>query len=150
MWDVREYSLAVPGRPTLTLRARVGRPGTASSYSRTSHILGWFSYITAKPIFHWKLRSLTNANEMNTNNMESTWPMPALRLGTQRDLDSTCSRWGFVLEVTQILGFALAQGFLDTNMLVSQMQNSHIGCIAQREPPTRGVLNVYFNYHMFA
>ena len=26
MWDVREYSLVVPGHPTLTLRAHVGRP----------------------------------------------------------------------------------------------------------------------------
>ena len=36
-----------------------------------------------KPIFHWKLSShwLTNANEMDTNNMKSTWPTPAPRDG---------------------------------------------------------------------
>ena len=36
-----------------------------------------------KPIFHWKLSScwLTNANEMDTNNMKSTWPTPAPRIG---------------------------------------------------------------------
>ena len=28
MWDGRKYSLVVPGRPTLTLLARVGRPVT--------------------------------------------------------------------------------------------------------------------------
>ena len=44
MWDNRKYSLVVRGRPTLTLRARVGRPRTTSSYLRSSHILGWFSY----------------------------------------------------------------------------------------------------------
>ena len=35
------------------------------------------SYV--KPIFHWKLGSqwLPNANEIDTNNMECTWPMQA-------------------------------------------------------------------------
>ena len=46
MWDDRKYSLVVCGRPTLTLRARVGRPRTTSSYLRSSHILGWFSFNT--------------------------------------------------------------------------------------------------------
>ena len=40
MWDVREYELAVPGRPTRARRVSVGRPGTASEYSRTSNIRG--------------------------------------------------------------------------------------------------------------
>ena len=43
MWDDRKYSLLVLGRPTLTLRARVGRPRTNRSYLRSSHIFGWFS-----------------------------------------------------------------------------------------------------------
>ena len=36
-----------------------------------------------RPTFHWKLslRWPANANEMDTNNMKSTWPMPALRVG---------------------------------------------------------------------
>ena len=49
-----------------------------------------------------------------------------------------------MLGVTQILGLALGVtqilGFLDANMLVYQMQNFRIGGIAQREPPTGGVL----------
>ena len=40
MWDVSEYELAVPGRPTRARRVSVGRPGTASLYSRMSHIQG--------------------------------------------------------------------------------------------------------------
>ena len=43
----------------------------------------------------------------------------------------------FVLGVTQILAFF----FFNTNMLVSPMQNSCVGGIAQRERPTRGVLH---------
>ena len=46
-----------------------------------------------------------------------------LRWEIQRDLYSTCSRWGLALGVTQILVFALGVtqilAFLDTNMLVS-------------------------------
>ena len=36
-----------------------------------------------KSILHWKLRShwLTNANEMDTNNMKSRWPTPAPCVG---------------------------------------------------------------------
>ena len=30
----------------ISLQARVGRPGTTSEYSRTSHTLGWFSFNT--------------------------------------------------------------------------------------------------------
>ena len=45
-------------------------------------------------------------------------------LGTQRNLYSTDSCWGFALGVTQILAFALGVMqvlvFLDTNMLVSR------------------------------
>ena len=41
----------------------------------------------------------------------------------------------FVFGVTHILGF------LDTNMLVSPTQSSRIAGIAQREPPTQGILH---------
>ena len=38
---------------------------------------------TIKPIFHWKLCSswLPNANESDTNNMKSTWPMREFCVG---------------------------------------------------------------------
>ena len=43
-------------------------------------------------------------------------------LGTQRNLYSTDSRWGFALGIAHILGLVLGVtqilGFLDTNMLV--------------------------------
>ena len=77
--------------------------------------------LTLKPIFHWKLGSrwVTNANEMNTYNMKSTWPTPALCVG----------------DPTQPIFHLLALVFLDTNMLVYPTQNSCIGGIAQRESP---------------
>ena len=42
----------------------------------------------------------------------------------------------------QILGFTLApQVFIDTNMLVSQMYNSRVRDIAEREPQMREILS---------
>ena len=39
-----------------------------------------------KPIFHWKLglRWVTKANEMDTNNIKSTWPTPAPCIGNPK------------------------------------------------------------------
>ena len=110
----------------------------STTYSVTSD-LGF------KPILHWKVGSrwVTNANEMNTNNMKSTWPMPALCLGDPTH--STCLHWELAFGVTQILGLALQVtqilAFLDTHMLVYPTQESfgvlpnanpqHVGfCIA--------------------
>ena len=67
-----------------------------------------------KPIFHCNMGSrwVTNVTEMSTNNM-----------GTQHNLYSIGSRWGFAFGVTQIVCFALGVtqilAFLDTNMLVN-------------------------------
>ena len=63
---------------------------------------------------------------------------------TQRNLYSTGLRLGFALGKTQILGFASgkkgSRWLQDTNLLVSPTQNSGIGGIAQRQPPTPGIL----------
>ena len=68
-----------------------------------------------KPIFHWilSLHWLTNGNEMDTNNMKSTWPTPAPRVGDPMRPIFHLLALVFMLGVTQILVF------LDTNMLVS-------------------------------
>ena len=90
--------------------------------------------VTVKPVFHQKQPSRW---------VIFTYPMRK-KLHKQHEMymaNATCSHWGFALgvthilrftlEVTQILGFALApQGFLDTNMLVFPMQNSRGGGIA--------------------
>ena len=54
---------------------------------------------------------LPNSNEMDTNNMKSTWPMQELgRLGVALSrLGVALGRFGVALD---------PQGFLDTNMLV--------------------------------
>ena len=55
--------------------------------------------------------------------------------GTQGNLYSTDSHWGFALGVTQILAF------LDTNMLVEVTQNRRIGGLTQHKAPTPVVLH---------
>ena len=82
-------------------------------------------------------------------------------LGTQRDLYSTCSRWGFAVGVKQILAFALGvcgggktnfsvrvggkANFSvhvgdNANFSVFKYQHYRIGGIFQCEPPMREVL----------
>ena len=81
-----------------------------------------------KPIFHWKLGSIPNANEINTKNMKCTCPTPEFCVGTQRNLYSTGLLLGMALGKTQILG--LASGvfvFSDTNMLVSPRLKCGVG-----------------------
>ena len=76
--------------------------------------------------------------------MKYTWPTPAFSVGTQRNLYSTDWRRGLALGLTQVLGLALGNAnfhILDTNMLVSPTQNSVVGGIAQRQPPTPGILH---------
>ena len=60
-----------------------------------------------KPIFHWKLnlRCLTNANEMDTNNMKSTWPTPAPSVG--EPTPPIFHQLALGVGLTQILAFAL-------------------------------------------
>ena len=52
--------------------------------------------------------------------------------------------WGFALRVMQILGLALGETqilpFLDTNILVSPMQDCGIGGLSQRQDPKQMVL----------
>ena len=55
--------------------------------------------------------------------------LQGLALGLQRL--ALCSRLGLALGL---------QGFSDNNMLVSLMQNAHVGGIGQHKPPTQAVL----------
>ena len=65
-------------------------------------------------------------------------------LGTQHNLYSTDSCWGFALGITQILRLALGVthilAFLDTNMLVSPTRNCGVGGLIQFKDPTQMVL----------
>ena len=67
--------------------------------------MGAFDIIctTLKPIFHWKigLRWLTNANEINTKHINVRGQRESFAFGTQRNLYSTDSCWGFALGDTQ-------------------------------------------------
>ena len=80
--------------------------------------------------------------------MKSTWPTPAFCVGTQRNLYSTDWRRGFGVGANANFRFGvgvLASGnahfhILDTNMLVFPTQNPGVGGIAQRQPPTPGIL----------
>ena len=76
-----------------------------------------------KPIFHCKMGLcwVTNANKMSTNNMKYRGQCGNFAFGTQCNLYSTDSCWGFAMGVKQILTF------LDTNMLVFPMQNFALG-----------------------
>ena len=101
---------------------------------------------TVKPIFHQKtgLRWVPDANEMYTKNMKCTCSTRKCCVGTQRNLYSTGWRWGFASGETQILAFS------DTNITQNiptcwyilrwVTQNSGVGCTAQRQPPTPGIL----------
>ena len=64
--------------------------------------------------------------------------------GTQRNLYSTDSRWGFALGVARIFKFASGVrqilALLDTNMLVSHKGNCGVGGLSQRRDPTRMVV----------
>ena len=80
-----------------------------------------------KPIFHW--------NGMDTNNMKSTWPMPAPCVGAQRQLYISPARVGST-NFNVCVGITHILAFLDTNMLVSPTQNCGIGGLSQREDPT--------------
>ena len=101
--------------------------------------------LTVKPIFHWKLGSLwlPNVNEINTKNMKCTRPTSVPRIGDPTPpifhlLALGVGVWGnanFSVPVGVILAL------LDTNMLVSSMQNCGVGGLSQREDPTRMVLH---------
>ena len=108
------------------------RPWILTLIPTSSPILG-----RLKPIFHWilGLRWLPNANKMDTNNMKSTLQRENFALGTQRHLYTTCWHWGLALGVKQMLVFTLGVtqflAFLDTNMLLSPMQNCGGGGLSQ-------------------
>ena len=70
--------------------------------------INFVSFQILKPIFHWKWAShwLPDANEIYTQKMKCTWPMPEFCVRTQRNLYSTGLHLGFASGKTQILGFA--------------------------------------------
>ena len=74
-------------------------------------------------------------------------------MGTQHNLYSTGSHWGFAVGKTQILGLAsgLAQipVFLYTNMLVYPTQNCSSGGLSQRQNPTSMVF-VAVEYRLYS
>ena len=77
---------------------------------------------------------------MDTKNIKCTWPR---RDPTPGDPTQTIFHWlAFALGATQLLVF------LDTNMLVSPMQNSCVGGIAQCDGPTRMFFHVAVEYRL--
>ena len=75
--------------------------------------------------------------------MKCTWPTRKFCVGYPLHLYSTDWRRGLALGLTQNLGLASGNAnfhILDTNMLVSSTQKSGVGGIAQRQPPTQGIL----------
>ena len=104
------------------------------------------STVIVKPIFHWKLALcwVPNANEINTKSMKCTWATQDFCVGDPTQPIFHCLPLGFGLGPTQILSFASGEKGLrwlqDTNMLVSPTQNSGVRGIAQRQPPTPGIL----------
>ena len=100
-------------------------------------------YSRFRPIFHCNLSSrwVTNANEMSTNNMKSTWPTREFCVG-----DPTrpiLHLFGLGVCVGVNANFSVCVGgntnfwVLDTNMLASPMQNFCVGGIAQCDSPSR-------------
>ena len=71
--------------------------------------------------------ALGTQHEKNRDKQHKIYMANKRTFGTQRNLYSTGSRWGFTLGETQILGLALGVtrifAFLDTKMLVYQTQN---------------------------
>ena len=96
-----------------------------------------------KPIFHWKWGSrwLSNANEIYTKKLKCTWPTQEICVW---DLTPSIFHWlASGVGVGSNTNYSRHQGLRwlqDTNMLVSPMQNSGVGGIAQRQPPTPGML----------
>ena len=84
-----------------------------------------------------RLLWIPNANEINT---KKHGQHEKFAFGTQRNLYSTDLHLGLALGVNQTLGLALGVtqifALLDTNMLVSPMQNSGIEALDQRKAPT--------------
>ena len=90
-----------------------------------------------KPVFHWmlRLRLVPNATKKKRDKQHEIYmpnPNPALAYYIHM-----ARVRGLALGVTQILVFALGVpqilAFLDTNMLVSAMQNCGVGGLSQRE-----------------
>ena len=99
----------------------------------------WLGHKTTKMIDNSIAQiPLKNGTQREWNRHERNEIYIALR--TQRDVYSTCSRWGLAVGVTHILAFALGVTqilvFLDSNKLISPTQNSRVGSIDQRKAPT--------------
>ena len=71
------------------------------------------------PIFYWKLRLrfLTNANEMDTNNLKYTWPSPAPHVGDPTQPIFPPASIGGNTNLAFPFGVMQILAFLDTNML---------------------------------
>ena len=106
-----------------------------------------------KPIFHLKtgLRWVPDANEIYTKNMKCTCPTRQFCIGTQRNLYFTGLCLGFTSGKTQLLGFASGKNAKNWRHPTPEIptcwyilrwvkQNSGVGCTAQRQPPTPGIL----------
>ena len=100
-------------------------------------VLSWRHH-SLKPIFHKKtrLRWLSNAKEIDTNDMKCTWPTWIPNANTQRKI----LHWLALGPQRLVLGrqgFALGlPGILATSMLVSPTRNAHVGGLDQHEATT--------------
>ena len=97
---------------------------------------------------------LPNANEIYTKKKKCTWPTPEFCVGSQGHLYSTDWRRGLA---SGLIKFKFGVGGLASgnakklHQLMQNIptcwyilhwvtQNSGVGCIAQRQPPTPGIL----------
>ena len=88
--------------------------------------------------------------------MKCTCPTRKFCVGTQRNLYSTGLRLGFASGKTQLLGSALGKNAKNVRHPTPEIptcwyilrwvtQNSGVGCTAQRQPPTPGILRFWWN-----
>ena len=90
------------------------------------------------PIFHQKprLRWVTmHTKRGDKGDKQHEIDMPNKKVAQRNYIPLKLGWLGFTLGW---LGFALGpRGYLDTNMLVSVTQNARVGCLDQREDPTK-------------
>ena len=94
---------------------------------------GWSRYQAHIPL-QTGLAWLPNVNEMGTNNMKTTWPMPEFCVGDPTRPIFHLFMLGVCVGCKANFSFHV-EG--NANMLVSPTQNSRIGGIAQGDGPTR-------------
>ena len=118
-----------------------GRPCGVYMFSGLTTLV--FNIYNITPIFHQKtrLRWVANANEIDTNNMKSTWPTQIQPSRSQRKLYSIRSRWGsrWVGDASRWVGDAL-RWVGDASRWVREgfrYQHDGVWGLSQREIPTR-------------